>query len=452
MTVILPKVRFAPSPTGFLHIGNVRTALINWLFARKNGGHFLLRMDDTDLERSTAQFELEILEDLEWLGLTHDSFFKQSDRFERYREVMKDLISSGRLYPCYETQEELEFKRKRQLGRGEPPRYDRASLNLSGADKEKFEREGRRPHYRFLLKDLCVGWYDLIRGDVHFGPGTLSDPVLVREDGAFLYTLTSVVDDVDSEITHILRGEDHVTNTAVQLQLFEALRRNPETMAFGHTTLLMDKDGGGLSKRLGSLSINQIRQDGIEPEAICSLLSRLGTSLPVQPFLDLNEMASSFDLGTFSRNPPRFDYDELKDLNHKLMAIMPFLHIKTKLTSMGFSSFKEAEWDLFKGNIQNQKDFSLWHRIFHGDIEVPIELDKDYIKIALTLFPKGEVTINTWIEWTGTLKTETGRNGKALFMPLRQALTGQEHGPELKEILPLLGSELIQKRLQRACN
>ncbi|MBX9977718.1 MAG: glutamate--tRNA ligase, partial [Alphaproteobacteria bacterium] len=310
------KVRFAPSPTGYLHIGNIRTALINWLFAKKNGGHFLLRMDDTDLERSKPEYELAIIENLEWLGLTHDSFFKQSDRFDRYKEVMDKLIAAGRLYPCYETPEELEFKRKRQLGRGEPPRYDRAALKLTIEEKQALEAQGLKPHYRFLLEDKDVSWHDLSRGDVYFGPGTLSDPVLVRADGAYLYTLTSVVDDVDFEVTHILRGEDHVTNTAVQVQLFEALGRVSGTITFSHTTLLMDKDGSGLSKRIGSLSVGEMRAQGLEPMAICSLLARLGTSLPVQPVLTMDELASHFDLGTFSRNAPRFDLDELKEMNH----------------------------------------------------------------------------------------------------------------------------------------
>ncbi len=445
------KVRFAPSPTGYLHVGNVRTALINWLFARKYDGHFLLRMDDTDLERSKPAYELAILEDMEWLGLTHDSFFKQSERFNRYKEIMDKLILMERLYPCYETSEELEFKRKRQLGRGEPPRYDRAALKLTKEERSTFEREGRKPHYRFLLEDKDVSWHDLIRGTTHFGPGTLSDPVLVRADSAYLYTLTSVVDDVDTSITHILRGEDHVTNTAVQVQLFEALGRDPSTIRFGHTTLLMEKGGGSLSKRLGSLSIGQLRHQGLEPTAICSLLARLGTSLPVRPVLSLCKIVELFDLETFSRNPPQFDLDELKELNHKIIAMMPFDQIYPKLLAKGFSDFSEAEWDLFKGNIGSDEDFKLWHDIFHSEIKVPTGIEKDSIQKALEYLPKEPFTQETWSKWMGVLKEKTGRKGKQLFMPLRQALTGRDHGPEMKDILPLLGYNKVKKRLEAVC-
>jgi len=442
------KVRFAPSPTGYLHIGNIRTALINWLFAKQNNGHFLLRSDDTDLERSTKEYEDAIQQDLAWLGMPHDSFFRQSERFARYDEVRDKLITMGRLYPCYETPEELEFKRKRQLGRGEPPRYDRAALKLTKEEIAVFENEGRKPHYRFLLKAKDVAWHDLVRGPTHFGPDTLSDPVLVRADGAYLYTLTSVVDDVDTNITHILRGEDHVTNTAVQVQLFEALGRDLTTLHFAHTTLLMDKDGSSLSKRLGSLGMKQLRDEGIDPMAICSLLARLGTSQPIHAFLNMDELASQFDLSTFSRNAPRFDIDELKELNHKLMTHMPFSAIHPKLKNMGYGDFSEKEWDLFKGNIESVSDYTLWHDIFHGEISAPTELDKDFIKQALTLLPNA-ITETTWQEWTTALKEATGRKGKELFMPLRQALTGQDHGPEMKEILPLLGYEKVKARLEK---
>lgn len=446
------KVRFAPSPTGFLHVGNVRAALINWMFAKKHHGEFMLRMDDTDLERSTKAFEDGIIEDLAWLGLYHKSFARQSERFERYGEVMQQLISSGRLYPCYETPEELEFKRKRQLGRGEPPRYDRAALKLTDAEKKAFEAEGRTPHYRFLLESKDIRWHDLVRGDVHFAPDHLSDPVLVRGDGAYLYTHTSVIDDIDFGITHILRGEDHVTNTAVQVQLFEALGKNPNEIQFAHTTLLMDKDGSALSKRLGSLGVKDLRAEGIEPLAICGFMARLGTSLPIQPFFTMEEIADQFDLSTFSRNPPRFDIDELRSLNHKLMAELPFSVMQPKLVTMGFGDFQEREWDLFKGNILSKDDFALWHTIFHGEIKLPHDLDREYIKIALTNLPHDPFTETTWKAWTDTLKAETGRKGKDLFMPLRQALTGEDHGPEMKDILPLLGYHKAKIRLEKAAS
>jgi glutamyl-tRNA synthetase len=441
------KVRFAPSPTGYLHIGNARAALINWLFAKKNHGTFLLRIDDTDLERSKKEYEDAILKDMEWLGLTHHEFARESERFDRYDTVKQQMIQSGRLYPCYETQEELEFKRKRQLGRGEPPRYDRASLHLTEAEKKTYEAEGRKPHYRFFLESKDVAWTDMIRGHVHFGPDNLSDPVLVREDGAYLYTFTSVIDDIDFEITHIIRGEDHVTNTAVQIQIFEALGRDSKTMTFGHSSLLMDKDGTALSKRLGSLSLGQMREQGIEPMAINSLLARLGTSLPVEPFLRLNDLAESFDVGTFSRNPPRFDLEELHALNHKLWCMMPFHQVKERLDTKGFTRIKEEEWELFKGNIHSLDDIGVWENVFHGDVLANHETEKDYLKEAFHHFPKDEITVETWGMWTSLLKEKTGRKGKDLFMPLRKALTGMDHGPEMKFVLPILGRELIEKRL-----
>lgn len=444
------KVRFAPSPTGLLHVGNVRAALINWMFAKKYQGEFMLRMDDTDAERSTKAFENAIMEDLAWLGLYHKSFARQSERFGRYGEVMAELIESGRLYPCFETPEELDFKRKRQLGRGEPPLYDRAALKLTESEKQAFLNEGRRPHYRFFLEEKATTWNDLVRGVVHFAAGHLSDPVLVRGDGAYLYTHTSVIDDIDFGITHILRGEDHVTNTAVQVQLFEALGKNPKDIVFGHTTLLMDKEGRGLSKRLGSLSVKDLRGEGMESLAICGFLARLGTSLPIQPFVSLDEIAEQFDLGSFSRNPPRFNVNELRDFNHKVMAHLPFSIIQPKLVSLGFGDIQEHEWDLFKGNILSQADLSLWHNIFHGTIEIPATFDKEYLQKALALLPHDPFTEHTWKIWTDALKLETGRKGKELFMPLRQVMTAQDHGPEMKDILPLMGYHKVKIRLEKA--
>ena len=443
------KVRFAPSPTGYLHIGNVRTALINWLFARKHKGHFLLRLDDTDLDRSKKEYEEAIYEDLTWLGLTHDSFFKQSDRFDRYKAVVEQLITSGRLYPCYETPEELDFKRKRQLGRGQPPLYDRAALQLTQEQKDTFEKEGRKPHYRFLLEDKDIAWTDMVRGNVHFGPRTLSDPVLVRGDGAYLYTLTSVVDDVDTDITHIMRGEDHVTNTAVQIQLFEALGKDLSSLTFAHTTLLMDKDGAGLSKRIGSLGIRQLRDEGLEPLAICGFLARLGTSLPIQPFDAMDAVIDQFDINTFSRTSPRFDEHELFELNHKLLVQLPFDKIAPKLKLRGMDAMTEDEWTLIKGNLETQEDWDHWFHVFHGEIgEIDLKADDyAYLAVARQNLPEGEFTKDTWGEWTGALKTLTERKGKSLFMPLRLALTGLEHGPEMKDVLPLLGRTKVLKRL-----
>ncbi len=445
------KVRFAPSPTGLLHIGNARAALINWLFAHHYQGHFMLRLDDTDLERSCDSFADAIHRDLDWLGLKYDSFAKQSDRFDRYDQAMQHLIRSGRLYPCYETPEELDFKRKRQLAKGEPPLYDRASLTLTKEEKEAFENQGRKPHWRFHLEPGLVAWNDLVRGPVEFYGERLSDPVLVRADGAYLYTLTSVVDDLDFEITHILRGEDHVTNTAVQIQLFKALNDDkPVNIIFGHTTLLMDAKGQALSKRLGSLSLQSLRDSGIEPMAINSLLARLGTSLPVEPCLRLETLAEHFDLSTFSRTPPHFDDQELVHLNHKLFQIMPYSRVQDRLKS--FKSIDENVWMVIRGNVQTFSDVEKWDHILFGNFFEGFSApqDQEFIKQAVDCLPhpnSKEWGSETWAMWTNLLKEKTGRKGRALFMPLRQVLTGMDHGPEMKDLLPLIGYEKTQQRL-----
>lgn len=454
------RVRFAPSPTGFLHIGNARAALINWLFARHhqlNGktASFMLRLDDTDLERSEERFTTAIHTDLAWLGLTHDCYEKQSDRFERYGEIVEKLKEMGRLYPCFETPEELDFKRKRQLSRGEPPIYDRASLKLTAEQKENFINDGRQPHWRFLLEDKDVEWTDLVRGLTHFHGKTLSDPVLIRAGGAYLYTLTSVVDDIDFAVTHILRGEDHVTNTSVQIQLFEALGKNPETIQFGHTTLLMDATGGALSKRLGSLSLGELRDQGIEPMAINSLLARLGTSHSVEPRLTLDELARDFDLSFFSRTPPRFDPSDLQGLNHKLYQIMPYNDVKSRLDHLGFSDITPVLWEIIRGNIHHLSDLKMWKDVCFGTIDplsIPLSIadEKDYLKEALDALPPEPWDAATWALWTGILKEKTGRKGRTLFMPLRQALTGADHGPEMKDLLPIIGYDRVLHRLTQA--
>lgn len=444
------RVRFAPSPTGYLHIGNARAALINWLFARHaklkgESAEFILRIDDTDLERSEQRYTDAIYADMAWLGLHHDLTFHQSHRFDRYHEVMQQLIAMGRLYPCYETPEELDFKRKRQMGRGQPPIYDRAALKLNDEQKQNFEAEGRKPHWRFLLTDEDVVWEDLIRGRVEFHGNRLSDPVLVRGDGAFLYTITSVIDDIDYKISHIIRGEDHVTNTAVQLQLFSALGCNPDTLHFAHTTLLMDAQGGPLSKRLGSLSLGNLRDMGIEPMAIASLLARLGTSLSVEPFLDLDTLAKTCDLGSFSRTAPHFDQHDLETLNHKLFQITPYEHIAARLQDIAPKITPEL-WDLVRGNIKVLSDSSIWQEVCFGDKDGQIT-DPDYIAIAKSLLPVAPWDQTTWPTWAGLIKEKTGRKGKELFMPLRQAITGFDHGPEMKDLLPIIGYESVLKRL-----
>lgn len=445
------RVRFAPSPTGMLHIGNARTALINWLFARHhalNGEEstFLLRLDDTDKERSDPIYAKAIEEDLGWLGLTHDQFARQSDRFDLYDQAVENLKTSGRLYPCYETSEELEFKRKRQIARREPPIYDRAGLKLTDQERQAYEAEGRKPHWRFKLLPDPIHWDDLVRGACDFHGDHLSDPVLIREDGAYLYTLTSVVDDLDLGITHILRGEDHVTNTAVQVQLFEALGGDISKIHFGHTTLLVDASGASLSKRLGSLGLANLRESGIEPMAIASLLARLGTSLPVEPHLTLDELAKDFTLSIFSRAAPRFDPAELDSLNHKLLQMTPFDRVNNRMKDIA-PLVTELLWNVIRGNLHTLEEAAQWDHIVWGNID-PVIQDKDYIKQALDCLPKEPWDETTWGTWTTQLKEQTGRKGKELFMPLRQAITGMDHGPEMKELLPLIGYAKVVERLK----
>lgn len=445
------RVRFAPSPTGLLHIGNSRAALINWLFARHHTlkgqeATFLYRLDDTDLERNDPMYEKAIGEDLAWLGLTHDQFAKQSDRFDRYDRAVEILKASGRLYPCYETPEELEFKRKRQLARHEPPIYDRTALKLTDEERRAFEAEGRVPHWRFKLLPEPIHWDDLIRGPNNFHGSHLSDPVLIRADGAYLYTLTSVVDDIEFEITHIIRGEDHVTNTAVQIQLFAALGGDVTRLHFGHFTLLLDVNGGSLSKRLGSLSLATLRESGLEPMAINSLIARLGTSLPVEPHLTLDELAENFTLSIFSRAAPRFDPADLETINHKLLQLMSYDQIEKHLKEIA-PSMTETLWMVIRGNLRTISEAAQWESICSGDI-TPIIEDREYLAQALACLPSESWDTLTWGAWTSKLKEITGRKGKELFMPLRQAITGVDHGPEMKDLLPLIGYSKVVERLK----
>lgn len=444
------RVRFAPSPTGLLHIGNARAALVNWLFARHHAlkgeeATFLLRLDDTDLERSDPAYAKAIEEDLAWLGLTHDQFVRQSDRFDHYDQAVAQLKASGRLYPCYETPEELDFKRKRQLARHEPPIYDRTSLKLTEQERRTFEAEGRQPHWRFKLLPEAIHWDDLIRGPNDFHGSHLSDPVLIRADGAYLYTLTSVVDDIDFGITHIIRGEDHVTNTAVQIQLFSALGGEFARLHFAHSTLLVDVNGHSLSKRLGSLSLATLRESGLEPMAINSLIARLGTSLPIEPHLTLDELAQNFSLSIFSRTAPRFDPGELETLNHKLLQIMSYDQVQDRLKEIA-PSLTGVLWNVIRGNLRTLEEASQWESICAGHI-TPFSVDRDYLAKALGCLPEEPWDTTTWELWTGKIKGITGRKGKELFMPLRQAITGMDRGPEMKDLLPLIGHAKVVERL-----
>ena len=437
-------VRFAPSPTGRLHVGNIRLALVNWLFARRHGGTFLLRLDDTDRERSTEAFAAGIEQDMAWLGLAWDRFARESDRMARYDDALATLKAAGRLYPCYETPEELALRRRSRISRSAPPVYDRAALRLGEADRARLEAEGRRPHWRFRLDHEPVEWDDLVRGRQRFHGKDLSDPVLLREDGRPLYTLSSVVDDIDLAITHVIRGEDHVANTAVQVQLWQALGGPVPT--FAHLPLLVDAAGQGLSKRLGSLAVAELREDGIEPMALNSLLARLGTSDPVEPRASLDELVAGFDIARVSRATPRFDAEELKRLNARLLHLLPFDTVRGRLGDLGMDGVDEAFWLAVRPNIARLIETLDWWRIAREPI-APVIGDPAFAAEVARLLPPEPWNDGTWSTWVDAVRQATGRKGKALFMPLRLALTGREHGPELRNLLPLLGRERAAARL-----
>ncbi|MEI7601432.1 MAG: glutamate--tRNA ligase [Aestuariivirga sp.] len=434
-------VRFAPSPTGRIHIGNARTAILNWLMALKSNGQFVLRYDDTDTARSKQEFADGIATDIEWLGIRPARVEWQSKRFGRYDEVANRLRAEGRLYPCYETADELDRKRKRQEARKLPPVYDRAALKLADEERAKLEAEGRKPHWRFKLDGRVVEWNDLIRGPQHIDTRSLSDPVLVREDGSYLYTLPSVIDDIDFGITHVIRGEDHVVNTAVQIEITEALGATPPTYA--HHSLLIGADGKGLSKRLGSLSIGSMREGGLEPMAVVSHAALLGTSDNIHPCADYAELVEGFDLDKLSRAPARFDEAELLHLNAKLLHHLPWDAVKDHL-----AGDSEAFWLAVRGNIEKLSDAGDWEEVVRGPVHPVIAgEDRAFINAARTLLPPEPWDDATWKAWTEAVKAATGRKGKQLFMPLRLALTGRDHGPELAQLLPLIGYGRAWERL-----
>lgn len=434
-------VRFAPSPTGRIHIGNARTAVLNWLFALKSGGQFILRYDDTDTARSTKEYADGIAADLDWLGIKPHRVEWQSKRFARYDAMVEKLKADGRLYPCYETSDELERRRKRQEARGGPRIYDRAALKLTAEDRAALEAQGRRPHWRFMLEHRIVDWTDMIRGPQHTDLASQSDPVLVREDGTYLYTLPSVIDDIDFGVTHVIRGEDHVTNAAVQIEITQALGGNVPTYA--HHSLLTGTDGKGLSKRLGSLSIGAMRESGLEAMAVVSHAALLGTSDNIHPCADYSELVEGFDLGKLSRAPAKFDEAELNHLNAKLLHHLPWEAVKDRLQ---FGS--EAFWLAIRGNIEKLLDSKTWFDIVTNRINPVVSgEDRAFVTDARALLPQSPWDGTTWKIWTDTVKAATGRKGKPLFMPLRLALTGLDHGPELAQLLPLIGRERALERL-----
>ena len=437
------KVRFAPSPTGNLHVGNLRTALVNYLFARAAGGVFMLRIDDTDTERSTPEFEASIRADLEWMGMSWDTEDRQSARLDRYDEALRQLEAAGRAYPCYETQEELALKRKAQLSAGRPPVYDRAALKLTDDQKQAFEAEGRRPHWRFRLEDTEVVWTDMVRGDVSYHMSSLSDPVLMREDGRVIYTMASVVDDIDHGITHIIRGEDHVTNSAAQIQLFEALGATAPMM--GHVALLAGADGEGLSKRLGSLSIGQLRDDGTEAPALASLLARIGTADPVVPLAEMDEIIDGFDLSRFGRATAKFDQAELAQVNARIVQQLGFDAVSARLSDLGVGGGADF-WMVVRDNLSTVAEAADWWQVCTSEITPVIEA-VDVTTAAAGLLPDGKLSADIWGAWTKAVAAETGAKGRGLFMPLRLALTGREKGPEIAPLLAFIGRERIIARL-----
>ncbi len=441
-----PVVRFAPSPTGRIHIGNTRPALLNYLFAKAGDGSFVLRFDDTDTERSRVEYAESIADDLEWLGVVPDLVVRQSERTTLYAAATERLKQSGRLYPAYETADELDRRRKRLQARGLPPVYDRAALALTPEVKARYDAEGRRPHWRFKLDQETVAWHDLVRGESHIDCASLSDPVLIREDGTYLYTLPSVVDDMDLAITHVIRGEDHVTNTAVQIQIFQALGQEVPP-AFGHHNLLVTASGEGLSKRSGALSIAALRQDGIEALAIAAMAVLTGSASAIRPVASLQELEAEVDLGRLSRTPARFDEAELRTLSTKTLHGLSFAAMRTRLDAAGIAGPKaEPFWMAVRGNLFRFGDVEAWWDVVEDRITPMVE-DQAFLEQALALLPQAPWTLETWTVWTEALKASSGRRGRALFHPLRLALTARETGPDLKHLLPLIGRVKASARL-----
>ncbi|MCP4923327.1 MAG: glutamate--tRNA ligase [bacterium] len=450
------SVRFAPSPTGFLHVGNARKAIINVLFAKKLGGTCLLRLDDTDKERCEDRYVDALKEDLAWLELSFDKTARQSDRLARYEDAVDRLKASGRLYPCYETPEELEFRRKAQRSRGLPPIYDRAALKLTEKEKAALEEQGKKPHWRFKLEETKIQWVDGVQGEVNFEPGHLSDPILLRENGIPLYTLTSVVDDVELGITHVIRGADHVANTAVQLQLCAALGVAPDRFTFAHFPLLTDSEGAKLSKRFKSLSLQDLRAQEIAPEALSAFLMALGTSQAPEISPNIEALSTHFDLNVYGKSSPKFSEEELHLFNTKWIRALDYEGAKKRLkaSEKGLPpSFSIDFWHLVAPCLERLSDVHAWHDTLYTGPQKQEGFsseDRLFFQTAHSVTPPGIWSASTWDQWVSKLKDTTDRKGKFLFKPLRLALTGQEHGPELKEVFYLLGPEEVLKRLESA--
>ena len=436
--------RFAPSPTGYLHLGNIRTALVNWLFVAQNNGKFILRIDDTDRERSKEEYFHGIIEDLAWLGLNYDEMIRQSDRMVRYDEIKEKLILENRLYPCFETKEELDMKRKTLLNRGLPPIYDRAALKLSKDEIAQKLADGHKAHYRFKLDDHLIEWDDLVRGELSFDPKNLGDPILIREDGTMTYMLCSCIDDIDMSISHVFRGEDHVSNTAIGIQLHRAI--GGAIPLFAHLSLLKTKTSG-MSKREGGFDIKSLRESYIEPLAINSLLARLGTSQAIEPQQNMDRLIKEFDIKSFGKAAANYDYEELLRLNHKIIAHSEYKDLKKSITNLGLD-LDESFFEAVKHNLNIISEIKEWYEICKMQIAPQIsENDHEFLSMICELLPQ-DLDENVWDRWIALIKSKTDRKGKDLFMPIRKAITGTEHGPELKHILPLIKRETVIKRLK----
>jgi glutamyl-tRNA synthetase len=434
----MTTTRFAPSPTGYLHIGNMRAALMNFLIARKAGGTFILRIDDTDPERSKEEYVDGIKRDLEWLGLHWDRIERQSERLDRYHAAADQMREMGRLYECFETPTELDLKRKKQLNMGKPPVYDRAALALSDDERAALRAERGAGHWRFKLDQERINWTDGILGDLSIDAASVSDPVLIRGDGQFLYTMASVVDDVEMGITHVVRGSDHVTNTATQIQMIKAIGGAVPT--FAHHSLLTGPQGEALSKRLGTLSLRDLRAQGIEPEALLSLMARLGANEPVELRMSLEEVAEGFDLSQFGAAPTKFDEQDLYPLTARYLHGRSFDDMAADIAAVGVpGDVAQQFWDVTRENITTRKDLAVWWDLFKNGADPVIDdEDRDFVAQAMAMLPEGPFDGDTWKSWTAAVKDATGRKGKGLFMPLRKALTGQSHGPDMSALLPLL--------------
>ena len=437
------KSRFAPSPTGFLHVGNARSAVLNWAHINNLKGEFILRIDDTDKVRSKTEFDKSIKKDLEWLGITWSKTFNQSDRESIYLKNIEKLKSLKRLYPCFENTEELSLKRKSKLLSGKPPIYDRSALSLTNEQIEGFLKQGKKPHWRFKLEDRIIEWYDLIKGKISFVSNNLSDPILIREDGSLLYHLPSVVDDIEEQITDIIRGEDHISNTAFHIQIFEALGYSPPK--FGHHPFLIDEQGKGYGKRLGSLSIKNLRENGFESITLLNYLLSIGTNKNISKEKDINLLKDNFEINSITTSSPKFSINVLKLLNKEILQSYEFSEIKEKFDNLNIKLVSKEFWNFVKNNIYFFSDTIDWWKIVHSN-EIYLNNYKNYLKEAASLLPPEPYNINTWEEWTTKIKEKTGKKGKDLFMPLRIALTGKEKGPELKYLIPLLKKEQILRK------